>query len=50
MKRKCLVIAISNNPKGEILNNCNIRLILDTGPEVITGSTRLKAGTAQKFV
>ena len=49
MKRKCLVIAISNNPKGEILNNCNIRLILDTGPEVITGSTRLKAGTAQKI-
>ncbi len=49
MKKKCLVIAISNNPKGEILNNCNMKIILDTGPEVITGSTRLKAGTAQKI-
>lgn len=25
-------------------------MLLDTGPEILTGSTRLKAGTAQKLV
>ena len=43
-----LTIAISNNDNGKILNYADLGLILDTGPEVITGSTRLKAGTVQK--
>lgn len=29
---------------------CDHRVFLDTGPEVVTGSTRLKAGTATKLV
>lgn len=48
-KRKALTVAISNNPDGLILNNADIKIILDTGAEVIAGSTRLKAGTAQKI-
>jgi N-acetylmuramic acid 6-phosphate etherase len=33
-------------PLGEVVDH---RILLNTGPEVITGSTRLKAGTAQKL-
>ena len=44
-----LTIAISNNPKGEILKFGKVKIILDTKEEVIAGSTRLKAGTAQKI-
>ena len=46
---QALTIAISNNPEGNILNYGKVRIILDTKEEVIAGSTRLKAGTAQKI-
>lgn len=36
--------------KGEISSEADIAIEIITGPEVITGSTRLKAGTAQKMV
>ena len=48
-KRNALTIAISNNPKGKILQFGKLKIILDTKEEVIAGSTRLKAGTAQKI-
>ncbi len=48
-KKDALTIAISNNPKGKILKFGKINIILDTQEEVIAGSTRLKAGTAQKI-
>lgn len=48
-KKGALTIAISNNPKGEILNFGQYQIILNTREEVISGSTRLKAGTAQKI-
>ena len=44
-----LTIAISNNPDGHILKFGHAKIILDTQEEVIAGSTRLKAGTAQKI-
>ena len=47
--KKALIIAISNNPKGKILKFGDIKIVLDTKEEVIAGSTRLKAGTAQKI-
>jgi N-acetylmuramic acid 6-phosphate etherase len=47
--KKALTISISNNPKGKILDFGKIKIILDTKEEVIAGSTRLKAGTAQKI-
>jgi len=46
--KKALTLAISNNSKGKILEFGEIKIILDTKEEVIAGSTRLKAGTAQK--
>lgn len=49
LKRNALTIAISNNPKGKILEFGKLKIILDTKEEVIAGSTRLKAGTAQKI-
>ena len=44
-----LTIAISNNHNGKILKYGDHKIILDTKAEVIAGSTRLKAGTAQKI-
>lgn len=44
-----LTVAIVNNPGAPIASACEIAVVLDTGPEVISGSTRLKAGTAQKI-
>ena len=47
--QNALTIAISNNPNGEILKYGHHKIILNTKAEVIAGSTRLKAGTAQKI-
>lgn len=47
-KLNALTIGISNNKKGKILDYSKHKIILDTGGEVVAGSTRLKAGTAQK--
>ena len=44
-----LTIAISNNPNGKILRYSDHKIILNTQAEIIAGSTRLKAGTAQKI-
>ena len=47
--RNALTISISNNPNGEILKYGTVKIVLDTKEETIAGSTRLKAGTAQKI-
>ncbi|MFG6448324.1 N-acetylmuramic acid 6-phosphate etherase [Roseateles sp. BYS180W] len=44
-----LSIGFANNPDAPVLRGADIAVLLDTGPEVISGSTRLKAGTAQKI-
>ena len=44
-----LTVAIVNNAGAPLAAACDIAVLLDTGPEVISGSTRLKAGTAQKI-
>ena len=44
-----LTIGIANNPGAAVAQQAEIGVILDTGAEVISGSTRLKAGTAQKI-
>jgi len=45
-----VTVGISSNPDTKILNASDIPIFTDTGAEVLTGSTRLKAGTAQKIV
>jgi N-acetylmuramic acid 6-phosphate etherase len=44
-----LTIGIANNPGAPVAGQAEIGITLDTGSEVISGSTRLKAGTAQKI-
>jgi N-acetylmuramic acid 6-phosphate etherase len=41
---------IANNRNAPLLQAADHAIFVDTGPEVLTGSTRLKAGTAQKLV
>jgi len=45
----CLTIGIANNPGVPVALQAEIAIVLDSGAEVISGSTRLKAGTAQKI-
>lgn len=44
-----LSLGLANNAGTPLLAQADIGLLLDTGPELIAGSTRLKAGTAQKI-
>lgn len=43
-------VSLTNNPNTELGEMADIDICADTGPEVITGSTRMKAGTAQKII
>ena len=45
-----LTIALSCNPNSRIAGIADIAISPEVGPEVISGSTRMKAGTAQKLV
>lgn len=44
------VAGIVCNPESEITNEVDVAIVPVVGPEAITGSTRMKAGTAQKMV
>ena len=44
-----LTIGFANNPDAPVAREAEIGVTLDTGPEAISGSTRLKAGTSQKI-
>lgn len=44
------VAVVSCNPQSEMAALADIAITPAVGPEVVTGSTRLKAGTAQKLV
>lgn len=46
----CKTVAISCNKNSKISEFADISLEIIVGPEILTGSTRLKAGTAQKMV
>lgn len=43
-----LVVGVANNPQAPLLALADRAVLLDTGPEVVAGSTRMGAGTAQK--
>lgn len=47
-EKGALVIAIVNNPDAPIAQYADHTIVLDTGAEVLCGSTRMAAGTAQK--
>jgi N-acetylmuramic acid 6-phosphate etherase len=43
-------VLISANPAAPLAPLADVHIAADTGPEVVTGSTRMKAGTAQKMI
>lgn len=49
-KKVSKTVGITNNPGSTLEQLCDIPIVALTGPEVLTGSTRLKAGTAQKMI
>ena len=46
----CLTAAISCNPDSPIAHEAQVAISPVVGPEALTGSTRLKSGSAQKLV
>jgi N-acetylmuramic acid 6-phosphate etherase len=49
-RRGALTIAVTANRRSPLAKAARIAIAPNVGPEVLTGSTRLKAGTAQKMV
>jgi N-acetylmuramic acid 6-phosphate etherase len=45
-----LTVGITNVPASPLAQHVDIPIVVETGPEVIMGSTRMKSGTAQKLV
>jgi N-acetylmuramic acid 6-phosphate etherase len=45
-----MTIAIANNPDTKLLQAAEFSICAETGSEVVAGSTRMKAGTAQKAI
>lgn len=43
-----LVVAIANNPDAPLFRHADHAILLETGAEIISGSTRMNAGTAHK--
>jgi N-acetylmuramic acid 6-phosphate etherase len=49
-RRGARTVFVCTNPKGARSIACDVLIAPDVGPEVIAGSTRMKAGTAQKLI
>jgi N-acetylmuramic acid 6-phosphate etherase len=47
-EKGALIIAIANNADAPLFQQADVPILLDTGAEIISGSTRMNAGTAQK--
>jgi len=50
LNRKAFTCLLAFNPNLESKLNLDLMILVNTGPEVLTGSTRLKAGTATKCI
>jgi N-acetylmuramic acid 6-phosphate etherase len=48
--RGAVTVGVSNNSGAPVLSACTHPILVETGEEVVAGSTRMKAGTAQKVV
>lgn len=45
-----LTVGVTNVPSSPLARHVDVPIVVETGPEVIMGSTRMKSGTAQKLV
>jgi len=48
-QRGAKVIAMANNGTAKLFHEADVRILLETPPELVAGSTRMGAGTAQKI-
>lgn len=48
--KKCKTVAITSNPDAKMKDFADCFICVETGAEAISGSTRMKAGTAQKMI
>jgi N-acetylmuramic acid 6-phosphate etherase len=49
-ERGAVTIAVANNRDAPLFDVARHRILIETGTEVVAGSTRMQAGTAQKIV
>ncbi|MBV9181434.1 MAG: N-acetylmuramic acid 6-phosphate etherase [Acidobacteria bacterium] len=49
-RRAARTIALTSNPDTPLEQAAELAIVVETGPEVVGGSTRMKAGSAQKMV
>lgn len=49
-RRGAITVGVTSNPSSPLAKAAAIAIVPQSGPEAIAGSTRLKAGTAQKMV
>ncbi len=49
-KKKVKIIAVTSNPEAKIMKLCDVGICPILGAEAITGSSRMKSGTAQKMI
>jgi N-acetylmuramic acid 6-phosphate etherase len=49
-RRGAVTVAVTSNPGSPLARAAQIAIVPETGAEAVAGSTRLKAGTAQKMV
>lgn len=49
-RRRATTVCVTCNAGSPLARHAGIPIVVKTGPEALTGSTRLKAGTAQKMV
>jgi N-acetylmuramic acid 6-phosphate etherase len=49
-RRGAFTVGVTSNPRSPLARRARMAITPDTGPEAIAGSTRMKAGTAQKMV
>src|SRR5262249_43398228 len=47
---RAVTIGVANNNNTPLLASAKYPVLVETGPELVAGSTRMKAGTAQKVV
>lgn len=45
-----LTVGVTNVPASPLAQHVDIPIVVETGPEVVMGSSRMKSGTAQKMV
>ena len=49
-KYRAVTVGVANNRDTALITSAKYPVLIETGPELIAGSTRMKAGTAQKVV